>query len=338
MAMSYDPPPQPHPQPRGLSTAAYSGLAIAGLAAMALVVSASAAPHADAASSLGQPGHQAPAAGTPASGTKAESLRLARKLLGKVVLPPGTRKFRGKRLPPGLGHPAEIMSADTTVDVHRAFAEKESLNQAIRFLNHHHPRGWQWDGSGSSWRTVHGKKVILEKDVSYRPRKLAPQISAIELSVEVVPGHDGHSYARADVQVIWFPARSAKEHLIASRFKSVVISEWHYGKKVRHFRKTFRQKAIIDKLTRVLNAEKASPGGVESCPAELAVYELRFTPKKGDPDASVSADGCFEYGISVGGHQQPDLVDNGKVESIAHHLMRGQANPVVHPGGPPDAR
>lgn len=176
--------------------------------------------------------------------------------------------------------------------------------------------------------------MLVEKDVAYWLRKFGPQYSAIEMDVVVVPGHHGHAFLRADVQVVWFPPRSATEHLVASDFKSVTIHEERLGKKVQHARRTFKQQAIIAKLTRVLNHEHASPGGFMSCPAEFVTYELVFTPKQGHPKAVINASGCFQYGITVGTHPQPALVDDGKVESIAKHLMRKHGH-QVHPDGTP---
>ena len=53
-------------------------------------------------------------------------------------------------------------------------------------------------------------------------------------------------------------------------------------------RQTFRQRAIIDKLSRVLNGLPASPGD----------------------------------------HSQPALVDNGQIEKIADHPLRGSHKPA----------
>ncbi len=197
------------------------------------------------------------------------------------------------------------------------------MRRTIRFLNHHHPAGWEWSGSGESSAGSPGEKFVSEEDVEYQPKRTAPQFSAIQMMVEVVRGQDGHARTRVDVQVIWYPPRSAAEHLIASHYDAVTIDAWFSGTSVHHAKRTFRQQAIIDKLTRVLDSEPASPGGFVSCPAELVTYRLTFRPVKGHPSVTVAADGCFDYGITVGGLPQPSLVDNhDKVESIAQHLMR----------------
>lgn len=191
----------------------------------------------------------------------------------------------------------------------------------IGFLDHHHPAGMSSAGSGQSFTTEHGRKVITESDVSYAPGHPAPAFSAIQLVVEVVPGRHGRALARADVQVIWYPRRSPAEHLVSGDFRALTVSAWFYGTRVRHVRRTFRQQAIIDRLTTVLDGLPASPGGLVNCPAITAIYELNFKPVRGHADAKVSAVGCYSYSVWVGGHSEPALVDNGKLEKIAHSLM-----------------
>jgi len=303
-------------------------VAVAGLAAVALAGAmgiAGAATHSDAGSVLSAAGDgRAPRAAAHAPfATRAESRRLARRLLAKVVMPPGTRRFRGRRVPAALRWPADEPSSDHIVDVHRIFAERRSMRRTMAFLNHHHPAGWSSQGTGESYIIKNGKKIITEEDITYTPRHLRPAFNEIQMLVEVVPGHHGHALARVDVQVIWYPRRSAAEYLVARHFRAVRIDEWIYGSHVRHVRRTFRQRAIIDKLTRVLNHLPASPGGVWSCPIVVRTYRLTFKPVKGHRDAIVDADGCPpEYGISIAGHAQPALYANGKIERIARRLLR----------------
>ena len=178
----------------------------------------------------------------------------------------------------------------------------------------------------------------IEKEVDYSPRHLPAGFSEIDLLVEVVRGQHGHADVRTDVELVWYPRRSAAEHLTAGHFRSVTINAVIYGKGVRYEHRTFRQRAIIDKLTRVLNSAPASPGGWESCPLILETYTLTFTPVKGEAGAKVQVPGCFQYGVTVGGHSEPPLTDTGKVENIAHRLLKHQTpNPVVSSTPPPPA-
>jgi hypothetical protein len=291
------------------------------LAGTAGIAGASAPPGPDAAPRPADSGQARPA--RPPFATRAESLRLARRLLARAVLPPGTHRFRGRKVPSGLRWPAGEPSATDQVDVHRVFTERRSMRGAIAFLEHHWPAGWSSDGTGDTYTIAHGKKVITEESVAYAPRHIRPAFSAIQLLVEVVPGRHGHALSRVDVQVIWYPRRSAAEYLIARHYRAVRIDEWIYGTQVRHVRRTFRQRAIIDKLTRVVNSVPASPGGVWHCPLITRTYQFTFKPVTGRPDAVLKADGCGGYQITIGDRSQPALAENGKIEVIARNLMRG---------------
>lgn len=308
-------------------------VAVAGLAVLALAGAigiAVAATQSDVGPMLPSAGeeHSAQAAAHAPFATRAESLRLARRLLAMAVLPPGTRRFRGRKLPAALRQPSEEQSSDHIVDVHRVFTERGSMRRTIAFLNHHHPARWSSQGTGQAYDRVHGREILTEEDITYAPRHTPSAFNEIQMLVEVVPGQHGHALSRVDVQVIWYPRRSTAEYLVARHFRAVRIDEWIYGSHVRHGRRTFRQRAIIDKLTRVLNGLPASPGGVWSCPLIGQTYKLTFKPVKGRPGAIVEASGCPpEYGISIGGHAQPSLTANGKIEEIARMLMRGSHQP-----------
>ena len=292
-------------------------LAVAGVAALALGIAADVA--VAAAQSAGEHTDHAPFA------TRAESRRLAKRLLSKAVLPPGTRRFLGKKLPAILNSPAEQTSATPLIDVHRAFTERWSMRRTADFLSHHHPSGWAYDGTGSS---SYGKTVV-EEDVTYALRHLPPAFRDIEMLIEVAPARHGHALARVDIQVVWSGRKPAADYLVARHYRAVRIDEWSYGARTRHVRRTFTQRAIIDKLTRVLNPIPIAPGGAWSCPVfDGPTVRLTFKPVKGRPGAVVTAYICPPgYDITIGNHSEPALVDNGKIEKIADKLLRGSHQP-----------
>ena len=322
--------------PRGIASVTYSGLAVVGLAAIALVSAAGAQA---AQASEGQPSAARPTQAAqgeqsaPPSGTRAESRRLARRLLARVVLPPGARVYHGKHVPAALRGPAEEIQAGHSVDVHEVFAESESLSRAFAFLNHHHPAGMPATGTGETYELKHGRKVALEEDVTYVPDHVGRDFFEVQLVVEVAPTAHGHSMSRADVQVTWYPPRTAAEHLTARDFRAVRIHAWIIGKHESQVERTFRQQEIISKLARVLNSRPASPGGWVSCPLITETYELTFVPVNGHAEVTVDVAGCFEYDVTVAGHIEPALADNGSFEHIARHLLRRHAptNPVTPP-------
>ena len=296
-------------------------LAVVGLAALALVVAADLT--AAAAQSAGGHDHRAPFA------TRAESLRLARRLLAKAVLPPGTRRLHGRKLPAALSGPPQRTSATPQIDVHRLLRERWSMRRTARFVSHHHPAGWSYDGSGYTSQVEHGKTVITEEDFEYAPKHIGAAFNEIEMLVTVVPSRHGHALIRVDIQVVWYRHKPANAYLAARNFRAVRIDDYGYGPHSRHIKRTFRQRAIIDKLTRVLNSEPVAPGGSWSCPVFGGpTVKLTFKPVNGRQGAVVTGYTCPPgYDLSIGGHSRPTLADNGKIEKIADKLLRGSHKP-----------
>ncbi len=325
--MSNDPTNQP--PPRRLAVATYSGLAVVGLVAIALTGCGSQAPGSAASARLSSASAGSSGRGEPPSGTKAESRRLARHLLGKAVLPPGSRRFTGK-IPSSLRTTGTVISATSSVDLSKVFADRWSMRRTFAFLKKHHAAGWSQSGVGSSYDTVHGKRVSFLDEVSYAPKRLPVDDDAISMNFEVVSFGHGHALVREDVQVIWYPARSLAEHLVPRDIRSVTIIGRYLNPHSYSVKRTFRQQAIIGKLARLLNSQPASPGGWVSCPAVRVQYELRFLPTAGHAETTIYAGGCFQYLITVGGHSQPPLVDNGGIEKISNRLL-------PHPGTNPSA-
>lgn len=293
-------------------------LAVAGVVALALGVAADVA--AVAAQPAGRHSGRAPFA------TRAESLKLARRLLAKAVLPPGTRRFLGRKLPEALSAPPEETSATPLIDVHRVFAGQRSMRRTASFLEHHHPAGWTYDGTGSGGF----KNFVTSEYVTYVPRHLRPAFRDIEMLVNVAPARHGHALARVDIQLVWSRRKPAAEYLVARHFRVVRVDEWTRS---HHVRRTFRQRAIIDKLIRVLNPLPVASGGTWSCPAfgpgfDGRTVRLTFEPVRGRSAAVVAGFICPPgYAISIGKHSEPALTDNGKVEAIARMLMRSSHQP-----------
>jgi len=254
----------------------------------------------------------------PHAGTRAESLRLAIRLLRRMVLPPGTRRLPARPLPHGLRQPGSIMSATTTIDRYRLFELAISMTRAKDFLAAHPPAGMTVTATG--WTGDHNR--VTERMVSDTLAKLLPGISAADLTASIVPGSHGRSLLRADVQVIWFPRRSAAERLQAASFRAVRITAWLSGRKVREVKRTFTAKAEIRRLVRLLDGLPASPGGAMHCPAILASYRLTFVPVAARPGAVVSTVGCASDAVTVGGKPQPALADPGQLAGLAGRLLQ----------------
>jgi hypothetical protein len=283
-------------------------LTVAGLTALAL------------AAGIGLPAASAsPAAspGGPPSYTRAQSIAYARTLLPKIVLPPGSISLPQRPVPPGLRQPSGYMLATDSIDIYRLYKLPGSIFRSARFLDKHVPAGMIQDGTGTSGDR-HG---ITSEDVSYVPRRLPRGVQSADLVATVVRAPHHHSYLRTDVQVVWYPARSAAEHLSAADYTSVRITAWVYGRHVRRVSRTFQSEAIRKRIIRLLDSLPASPGETVSCPLILATYRLTFFPVAGQKAAVVSRFGCTADGIQVGGVTQPALSDFGRLSTLAGHIM-----------------
>jgi hypothetical protein len=215
--------------------------------------------------------------------------------------------------PAVLQHPLLVMSY---LDVPGFSVAPEPMHQVLAFLFHHHPKGMRLTGNG----TLGGRSYLVH-EVGYSPRRLPAAFTEIGMIVQILPGRHGHTWVRTDVQLVWYPRRSAAEHLAADHFTSVTVDAFGYGQSGGHERRTFRQRAIIDKLIRALNSAPASPGGTMFCPIIMETYALTFAPAHGQAGVSVQVPGCFQYVIKIGGRDQRPLADTGQVEKIAHALM-----------------
>jgi hypothetical protein len=319
---------------RRLAVATYSGLAVIGLIAIALVNGASPAPAPGSALTARLTAVRSGSAsrGEPPFATKAESRRLARRLLGNAVLPPGSRVYRGK-LPSGL-HSGQLMSATSSADVHQLFVETMSMKRTDAFFKRHHPAGWKQVGSGSGWRTAAGNESPTIEMVNYSPVHLPAADFDISMNVGIVSA-DGHALTRIDVQVVYYPRRSRAERLIPGDLKAVTIAAQYYEPRYHTVKRTFTQRAIISRLARTFNARPASPGGVVSCPAIFEQFELRFAPVKGQPATTVGVVGCSSYSVVVAGHSEPALADNGSAEKVVERLMPPEAGPGLATTAPP---
>jgi len=294
----------------------------AGLTVVALAAGAGGAPQAGAAASGAR--HirlDAARPGVPPHGSRDESLRLARREIALIVLPHGTRRLPQHPVPRRLRQPSLIPAIHDTVDIYRLFALRGAMNRSFRFLRTHPPAGMTVQATGSSSDRRH---VVDERDVTFAPRQLPGGIYSLQLTVEIVPARHGRSLMRADVQVIWYPPRSAAEHLTAANFRAVKITSFSYDKKPRTVTRTLTGRTSIARLARLLNGLRAAPGVVVPCPISATSFRLVFEPVAGHSRVTVDTTTCVSDTIRVGGVAQPALADYGKVDQLADRLLRAQ--------------
>jgi hypothetical protein len=147
-------------------------------------------------------------------------------------------------------------------------------------------------------------------------------INDAEAEVMMVPRGTALTLISIYVHVLWFPARTAAEHLDAADFGAVTVGAVVYGAKLHHVTRTFRSAADIAALARLLNGLPAAPDTIQSCPSGNT-FQISFDPRTAEQAQIVVATyGCYAADITSGGVPQPALLDRGNaVASAAARLL-----------------
>jgi hypothetical protein len=258
--------------------------------------------------------------GGPPQGSRAASLALASKLLRQLRRPPGSRVVRPRPVPKNLRGPAQGMAVVDQVDVKRFYSAPRSMAASYAYLRKHVPAGYRRTVTGSQGQDG---RTVLELVVD-NPKALPRAVEEADLVVGVVPGRHGGSVLRADGEVAWYPPRSAAERLRPAAYRAVTITRTSLNG--HRATRTFRSRAAIARLARVLDSLPASDGGSFSCPSGPG-FRLAFRPKAGQPRFVVTADGCATDLVTVAGRDQPVLADpRERVVAAAQRLLSGRAH------------
>ena len=145
--------------------------------------------------------------------------------------------------------------------------------------------------------------------IHFGSRSLPRGINDAEATVLIVPRGAASTLISIYVHVLWFPSRTAAEHLDAADFGSVTVSAVVYGAKLYHVTRTFRSAADIAALARLLNGFSAAPDTTESCPSSNT-FQISFHPRAAEQaEVVVSTYGCYAATVTSDGVPQPALLD-----------------------------
>jgi hypothetical protein len=248
----------------------------------------------------------------PPAGNRAEALRLAREMLSKVVLPPGSARYSGP-LPPELRQAGGFVATELASE-HMAWQVPSSMRSTATFLQGHIPAGMTAWGNG---QTSDPSGPIAE-EVDFSPHPLPAGIDESVLIFQVAPGAHGGSILRADAKVTWYPRRSAAERVLATTRRVTVTAVSVTGRKPHKTVRVFDSPAVIATLAGLLNGLHADSGGPRSCPAITTTYTLAFsTSPAARPYLVADVTGCGVVGITAGGRPQPALDDRGSRVLVA---------------------
>jgi hypothetical protein len=257
----------------------------------------------------------------PPAGSRTEAAALARQLLARLRLPPGTRRLPSEPLPPSLSEPAvETAGGSASLDQHRLFALTQPMATAAAALAAQVPPGLDESGTGSG----SGPDGATMQEVQYQPRSLPAGIVNAQLVLTVVPAVSGGSLVRADAQVTWYPPRSAAEYIDPVRYHVLRLVVTIFGRNPHTVRKVVTSQAFIARLAETLDRSQAEPTAMVVCPADFEDYQLSFSVSETSrPAVTVQANetGCGGAQVAVNGQSQPSLADDGAVGALVHEVI-----------------
>ncbi len=252
------------------------------------------------------------------AGSIAKAKAVAVRLLAELVLPAGAARLRQQAVPASL-QTAGFTGAGEDIDLCRYYRLPMTMAAADSFLQAHPPAGVTLDTTG----TVGSGDDYL----AGAPPSLPPGIGAVMLQYTMA-AVGGGSLLRADVQVMFYPPRSAAEYLNPARFRSVIVSATPWGGTVPASRRTITSRREIATLAWLVNRLPVKPpgSGPIACPligANTVLYQLEFTPVPGTgPAVVVKSDGCLSDLVSAGGVGQPPLEDGNNLGTAAARLLK----------------
>ena len=265
-------------------------------------------------------GTQLAAMGDPPAGSRAEAVMLARLMLSRLRLPVGARRPPSAPVPPSLRSPSLWGGAADQLDLHQIYELRQPMDAVAAVLTAQAPAGMSQTGTGEGA----GLSGVLSMEVSYTPRPVPAGIYMAQLVLTVVPAGSGRSMVRADAQVIWFPPRTAAEHIDPSRYHVLAITVTIYGRRLHTMHKVVTSQAVITQLAEALNRSPVRPVQTISCPLVFANYRLAFAvSRQARPVVVVVATRwpCEGVQIRVGGRLQPPLEDAGTVVTTADQVL-----------------
>jgi hypothetical protein len=251
-------------------------------------------------------------------GSRGAALTMARLMLSRLILPPGSRAVQPSPVPAPLSVPPGGGALPYTVELHRFFLVPEPIASVQSFLLGHWPAAMSWAGTGLGEGTTN---TVTVPSVSYRPRSLPTGLTDAALETDALPSAGGGTLVRANAGVSWFPPRSAAEQLKAASFRSVTVTVVQVIPDKRTVTRRSDSPAVIGQLVALANSLPVTPNqdvAAMSCLAPIVVYRLDFAP-----GVVIDLDGCGESdAIAVDGKQQPRLFDPGTLITAARKLLR----------------
>jgi hypothetical protein len=206
-------------------------------------------------------------------------------------------------------------------DLHRLWQVPLGMPALARFLRAHPPARLAFQGSGHAG----GLGGITSEQIFFGVPSPPPGIKQAQLVLEIAPSGRASATLRADAEVIWYPPRSAAEHLAPGQARAVTVKASYFSPGSHVLRHTFTSAAVIARLAGFLNGLPAATGGTESCPNLSIGYTLAFATAVAARPFLVAVIGpCGNVQMTVNGRLQPALSDpSGLLMRAAQAALAG---------------
>ena len=305
-------------RPRRLLFGALAVVMLAAASAVVMVLWAAAGPAA------GVRVFQAPPSGTAGDMAREYALRL----LAGLKLPAGAQPAAWPARPDRLLQPVLPYWPTDAVTAQALYRAGTSIGPVDWFLLGHVPAGMRprWPGNPGNGTD----RYVLDV-----PAHLPPGIAHAQLAVVIIPRGSG-SLIQAEVQVVWYPPRSASEYIRPGRYRSVTVTvpQLSDASGAATVTRAFTSPAVITQLAALLNRLPGMLPTAFNCPAMRtgsspppSPYRLVFTPRPRQwPTITAAPVGCSQGGIMVGKHRQPALdFSRDKIIPVILSLMGQRA-------------
>lgn len=254
----------------------------------------------------GRTGTSVPAArpGVPSAvHDRAQAAALARALLARTALPPGSRPV-GHPPAAALGRPPEAPATSQLAQATRFAVTGQGVAPTLAYLRRHPPAGSA--AGGGSGRTS-GAGGTTERYLLEPVGHLPPGAASAEVVVSVTSLPSGGTGIRVDAQVTWLGTRPADSHVPAAD-RVAVVSVLHRlaGTSTRHVSPSRRvvvtDPAEVARLRAAADALAPAPAGVVSCPMDVGTVDVvAFAPSaRAAPDLVLRAGSCGQVAVSTG--------------------------------------
>jgi hypothetical protein len=243
------------------------------------------------------------------SANKRAAHRDVRRLMGRLVLPPGaTVASRDPGEGVGLATAESEPATSTLVDVHRFWRVPGAPSAALAWFQAHVPAGSSLGTSGTSSGPGYVVNVL-----GFDFPAVTGVLESRELAVSITAARGGGTAVRADAEDVWYLPRPSSERVPAGvQLIDVNVTRLNPSNGSRSTSTmTVSTAAAVKKVVSLVNALPRAQPGAFSCPVDFGPdVTLKFLSAPGTAPLAVATaqgSGCGTVTFTLAGKSEPPL-------------------------------